>query len=327
MPGPIVKELLTSAPLQNVSIQYRNKSYIGDRVFPIIDTANPKAKITKYLKGAWFRNEAGVRAAGTRAKRGSFPVTEQSIATREYAFAKEVTDEDRKNAALPNAPALKPEMDAIEFCSDKIDLYKEIKIAQLIKDTTWIDGNATGEDVDGKWAAGTGNTFLADINTGQRAIQAATGLKANVLVIDYGTFMSLKEESTILDKIKYTQRGVLTVELLAALLELEEVLIGEALVNTAKETKAGTEWTGSKIWEVNATKGMGFLFHRAASPGLKTPSSGYQVRLYQEGGGLRRLSTWRESAEHQDVYEVAEETDIIVTGEDLGYKFRDTLLT
>jgi hypothetical protein len=327
MPGPIVKELLTSVPLQNVSIQYRNAGYIGDRVFPIIDTANPKAKITKYLKGAWFRNEAALRAAGARAKRGSFPTTEVSLSTNEFAFAKEVTDEDRKNAALPNAPALKPEMDAIEFASDKIDLYKEVVVAQNIKDTTWIDGNATGEDAEGLWAASGSNTFLADINTGQKAIQAATGLKANVLVIDYGTFMSLKAEATLLDKIKYTQRGVLTVDLLAALLELEEVLIGEALVNTAKETKAGTEWTGSKIWEVTATKGMGFLFHRAKSAGLKTPSSGYQVRLLQEGGGVRRLTTWREPAEHQDVYEAAEETDIVVTGSDLGYKWKDTLLT
>jgi len=326
MPGPIVKELLTSVPLQNVSIQYRNKSYIGDRVFPIIDTANPKAKITRYLKGAWFRNEAALRAAGSRAKRGSFPVDEIPLSTKEYAFAKEVTDEDRKNAALPNAPALKPEMDAIEYCSDKIDLYKEIVIAGAVKDTTWIDGNATGEDAEGGWAAAeSGNTFIADIITGQTAIQAATGQKANVLLIDYGTFMSLKEEKTILDKIKYTQRGVLTVDLLAALLELEEVLIGEALVNTAKETKAGTDWTALKIWEVNAGKGMGFLFHRASSPGLRTPSSGYQVRLLQEGGGVRRLSTWREPAEHQDVFEAAEETDIVVTGTDLGYKWRDTL--
>lgn len=326
MPGPIVKELLTSVPLQNVSVQYRNKGYIGDRVFPIIDTANPKAKITKYLKGAWFRNEAALRAAGARAKRGSFPTTEVSLSTKEYAFAKEITDEDRKNAALPNAPALKPEQDAIEFCLQKIDLYKEIVIAQLIKDTTWIDGNAAGEDAGGLWAASGSNTFLVDIMTGQKAIQAATGMKANVLLLDYGTFMSLKQESTILEKIKYTQRGVLTVDLLAALLELDEVLVGEALVNVAKETKAGTEWSAQKIWEVNATKGMGFLFHRASAPGLKTPSSGYQVRLLQEGGGVRRLSTWREAAEHQDVYEAAEESDIVVTGSDLAYKWCDTLL-
>jgi len=327
MPGPIIKELLTSIPLQNVSIQYRNKSYIGDRVFPIIDTANPKAKITKYHKGAWFRNEADLRAAGTRAKRGSYPVTEIPIATTEIAFAKEVTDEDRRNAQLPNAPALKPEMDAIEYCSDKIDLYKEIKIAQLIKANTWLDGNPTGVDADGKWAAGSGNTFLANIAEAQAAIQSQTGLKGNVLIIDYGTFMSLKQEATILDKIKYTQRGVLTVDLLAALLELDEVLIGEALMSTAKETKSGVEWSASRIWEVNASKGMGFLFHRPLSPGLKTPSAGYQVRLLQEGGSVRRLSTWREPAEHQDVYEVAEETDIVVTGLDLGYKWRDTLLT
>jgi hypothetical protein len=152
-------------------------------------------------------------------------------------------------------------------------------------------------------------------------------MRPNCLLLDLGTFLSLKEETTVLDKIKYTARGVLTTDILAALLELEEVILGEAFQNTAKETKAGTAFTASPLWEVNATKGMGFLFYRPAAAGLKTPAAGYQVRVKGDGGQVRRVQTWREAAEHQDVYEVAEETDILVTGADLGYKWCDTLLT
>ena len=36
---------------------------------------------------------------------------------------------------------------------------------------------------------------------------------------------------------------------------------------------------------------------------------------------------WREPAEHQDVYEVAEETDIVQTGSDLGFLWYDTIVT
>jgi hypothetical protein len=39
------------------------------------------------------------------------------------------------------------------------------------------------------------------------------------------------------------------------------------------------------------------------------------------------MSTWREKAEHQDVYEVAEETDIVCVSSDLGYLFADTYAT
>lgn len=328
MPDPIVKELLVAGPLQNASIAYRNPTYIADRVFPILDSVDPKAKIGRYLKGAWFRDEAAIRAAGGRAARGGYKVDLLSIATKEYAFAKDVTDEDRRFARSKNAPPLQPDQDAVEFCADKIDLSKERRVAALVTGTTWADGNSGGEDAEGLWSPVDGtNTFLADIRKGAKAIQSVTGFTPNTLLIDFATYNALKECAGILDKIKYTARGVLTTELLAALLDLEEVLVGGAIVNTAKETKAGTEFTSQYIWEVNSGKGMGFLFYRPRSPGLKTPSAGYQARVAYEDGQARRTTTWREPAEHQDVYEVAEETDIIATGADLGYLWKDTYAT
>lgn len=325
MPQPNVKDLIVAGPLANVSIAYRNMSYIADRVFPLIDKVSPRAKIARYLKGAWFRDEAAIRGAGGRAARGGYPVDLLSLATKEFAFAKEVTDEDRRFANESGAPPLKPDQDAIEFATDKVDLSKEGRVANLVIAGTW--SGVAGEDAAGLWAAGSGNTFLADVRARVETIRSNTGLKPNKLIIDFGTYNSLKEEATVLDKIKYTERGVLTKELLAAILELEEVLIGEAIKSTAKETKAGTEFTAANIWEKNAGKGSAFLYYSPSSPGLKTPSAGYQARVAYEDGQPRRTTTWREAAEHQDVYEVAEETDIVQTGADLGFMWYDTLLT
>jgi len=326
MPQPNVKELIVAGPLANVSIAYRNTNYIADRVFPIIDGVAPEAKIARYLKGAWFRDEAGIRGPGSRANRGGYPVDYINIATKEYAFAKEVTEEDREAVKVQGGPPLKPDQDAIEFASDKVDLKKERRVAALILGGTW--SGVAGEDAEGGWAASSGNTFLSDVRARVETIRSNTGLKPNVLVIDHGTYNSLKEESTVLDKIKYTERGVLTKELLAAILELDEVLIGEAIYSTAKETKAGTAFTAVNIWEKNAGKGSAFLFYRPSSPGLKIPSAGYQARTkYGDVGLPRRTTTWREAAEHQDVYEVAEKTDIVQTGADLGFLWYDTLQT
>lgn len=325
MPQPNVKELLVTGPLQNVSVAYRNKVYIGDRVFPILDGVDPKAKIAVYQKGAWFRDEAAIRAPGTRAPRGGFPMDWLSLATKEYAYAKEVTDEDRRFANSKNAPPMKPDQDALEFCADKIDLSKERRIASLVTSGTWVDGNVGGEDAQGLWSpAGGTNTFLTDIVTGRKAIQKATGLTPNGLVLDFATYEALKMCDAIIEKIKYTQRGVVTAEILASVCDLEEILVGEAIYSTAKETKAGTDFTARYIWEVNAGKGMGFLYVRPRSPGLKVISAGYQARTAYEDGSPRRTTTWREAAEHQDVYEVAEETDIIQVSAAAGYLFKDT---
>jgi hypothetical protein len=327
MGQPEMRGMLVAGPLGDVSIQYRNKSYIGDRVFPIADNVPLDAKIARYLKGAWFRDEAGIRAPGTRARRGGYPTDYISVALDEYAFAKEVTDEDRRIAAMKGAPPLQPDTDAIEFTADKIDLKKEILIAALIIATDWSGAGAGGEDAEGGWAAGGSNTFLADVSGRIETIRSKTGLRANRLAIDHGTYESLKSEATLLDRIKYTQRGVMTKEMIAAILELDEVLVGEAIKSTAAEAADGSDFTAANVWEVNAGKGMGFLFYAPPRIGLRVPSAGIQARAAYENGQARRSSTWRENAEHQDVYETAEQTDIVVTGTDLGFMWKDTLAT
>ena len=327
MAQPVVRSEIVAGPLANVSVAYRNMDYIADRVFPILDGGDPKAKITVYRKGAWFRDEAGIRAAGTRAKRGGYPLTSVSVSTDEYAFAKEVTDEDRRFAKSQGAPVLNPDQDAVEFASDKVDLKKERRVASLITAGTWADGNSGGVDAEGLWSpAGSTNTFLTDIATGKRALRDV-GLKATGLVIDYDTFLSLKECAAILDKIKYTQRAVYGAELLAALLELDEVLVGSAIYSDAEETAAGDDFNAVDIWAVNDGKGMGFLYHKPRKLGLKVVTAGLQVRIAYENGGPRRTSTWREKAEHQDVYEVAEDTDIVQVCADAGYLWNDTYTT
>ena len=327
MAQPDVKSEIIAGPLANVSVAYRNLDYIADRVFPILDGADPKAKITKYQKGAWFRDEAGIRAAGTRARRGGYPLTTVTVATDEYAFAKEVTDEDVRFSKAQGAPVLNPVQDAIEFATDKVDLKKERRVAALITAGTWGDGNAGGVDAEGLWSpAGDTNTFLTDIATGKRALRDV-GLKATGLLIDYDTYLSLKECEAILDKIKYTQRGVLGLELLAALLDLDEVLVGSAIYSDAEEVAAGTDFNAVDIWAVTDGKGMDFLYHKPKTIGIKVVTPGLQVRIAYENGAPRRTSTWREAPEHQDVYEVAEETDILQVCADAGYLWNDTYAT
>lgn len=328
MPQPDMRSTIVAGPLQNVSIQYKNKSYIADKVFPILNDVAPKAKIARYLKGAWFRDEAAIRGPGTKAARGGYPTDYLTINTVEYAFAKEVTDEDRKYAKVAGAPPLKPDQDAIEFCSDKIDLKKERRVAAEILAGTW-SGVTAGEDAAGLWAPNDNtNTFVLDMLERSEYIRSQTGFKPNVLVMDAGTYNKLKMNDALLERIKYTQRGVLSSDLIAAMFDLDQVLIGEAIYSTAKENKAGTDFTAQNIWEKNAGKGSAFLFYRAPSIGLKVPTAGLQARVkYDNGGSYRRLTTWREAAEHQDVYEAAEETDIVQTGADLGFLWADTLLT
>lgn len=326
MGQPNTRDLIVAGPLAYVSIAYRNRNYIADRVFPIIDGVDPKAKIARYVKGAWFRDEAGIRGPGGRAARGGHPIDFININTVEYAFAKEVTDEDRRYLSAANAPPLQPDQDAIEFCADKIDLKKERRMAALISGSIW--SGVTGEDAAGLWAPNDAtNTFISDVEARIETIRSNTGVRPNVLMLSANTLSSIKQLDAVMDRIKYTERGIVSAPLIAALFDLEEVLIGDAIYSTANEKADGSDFTSANVWEKNAGKGAAFLFYRPARPGLKTPSAGYQCRTAYEGGQPRRTTTWRESAEHQDVYEVAEETVIVQTGPDLGFYWYDTIQT
>ena len=323
--GDDVRSQIVAGPLANVSVAYRNKSYIADRLFTIINKVSPRAKITKYLKGAWFRDEAAIRAAGTDAARGTIPMDSVSVSTREYAFAKEVTDEDRRDAKVAGAPPLDPDNDAIEYASDKIDLKKERRVASLILDSTWC--GVAGEDAEGGWAAGDSNTFIDDVETRIETIRMNTGVRPNVLMLSANILPEIKQESTVLDRIKYTERGIVTAALLAAMFDLEECLVGDAIYSSAAEAAAGDDFTAVNVWEKNASKGSAFLCYRPKKPGLKIPAPGYQARVAYEDGQARRTSKWRENSRHQDVYEVAEETDILQTGSYLGFLWYDCIAT
>jgi hypothetical protein len=310
--------------LQNVSVQYRNPLYVADRVFPLISNCPPEAKIARYLKGAWFRDEAKMRGPGSEAARGGYPVDFLDVVPKEYAFAKEVPDEDREVANAQGGPPLQPDQDAIAFATDKLLMKREILCQALINATVWSGVAATGEDAQGLWAPpGSTNTLIADVKLRKETIRSATGIYPNVLLMDATTFSYVTECDAVLDKIKYTQKGVLTADLLASILGLDEVLVAGAIKSTAKELKTGLDFTAAPIWTVNTTKGMGFLFYRPPNPGLKVPSAGYIARsgLFPEG---IRVETWREDSKHQDVYEAAEKIHIVATGLDLGFQWSDT---
>jgi hypothetical protein len=266
-----------------------------------------------------------MRGPGSEAARGGYPVDFLDVVPKEYAFAKEVTDEDREVAGVMGGPPLQPDQDAIAFATEKLLMRREILCATLIKATVWSGVAASGEDAAGLWAPpGATNTFLTDVLARMGTIQSNTGLLPNCLLMDVGTYFGVSQCAEVLERIKYTQKVVFTSDLLGSLLNLD-VIVAPAVYSSAKELKTGLDFTAVRIWENTATKGMAYLFYRAPSPGLKAPSAGYIARSGLFPGGIR-VETWREDSKHQDVYEAAEKVHILATGLDLGFMWKDTLL-
>ena len=342
MSFPSSTSILIRGALQNVSVLYRNQSYIADAIFPLINGLNYQTKVLKYSKHPWFNlNIDGYRAENTTAKRVDMKVDTQNMDPREIAFGGVVSDELFFASNQPGNLPIQPISDTILLVSDYIDRFREKLVADTIFGTSdkyggiaWADG-ATGGTAPsggtGGWALdSTANSIITDVENAKATILGKTGLLPNVLEMDYKTFQNIKIHAVatggIFDRIKYTQTagsGQMTEGLLASLLGLDEVIVGKAIYTADKETKAGTMTTSTPIWDPNAS-GKAFLYYRPAAAGLKQVSPGYQYRVAYDGATWRRLISYREEWQHHSVYEVSEWVDIVPVSTDVGYLWKQT---
>jgi|GEM_PF-1293684 len=329
------KNIVTASALRNASIFYNTPEFIANQVFPVLQANSPTMKITKYLPADYFRNDADVRGEGGEAKRGGFKTTEVTYSAIETAYAVPITDELRRNAKKQSAQPLQPDIEAVELAKRKVLLKRESEVASLITAATWADGVSGGEDAAGAWASDAGtNTFLADIKTALQALRGkgiASGSNMEIrLLLDDLTFDEVTEISGVKDQFKYTSAESITPDMLARMLKIDKVIVPSVIENTAKETKAGTEFTASRVWKINANKGMALLYAYPKRLGLRVMSAGLIVNDRfdeEEGGGHERVMKWREAPNHQDVYEVAELRDQLQVCADAAYMFKDTIAT
>jgi len=268
---PTRQQIHIDKALTNISVKYVQDAsvYIADKVFPIVPVQKQSDRYFVYLKEDWFRDEAQERALGTESAGGDYTIDNTpTYFCRKYAYHKDVFEEDRTNADDP----LTPDIDAVEFVTDKLLLRREIEWAQnFFRPGVW------GFEYKGVSSNPTGNQFLQwndpnsdpirDITTFATNIQEVTGKRPNKLVIGQRVFDALKNHPDILDRIKYTQKGIVTTDLLAALFEVDQVLVASAIKNSAaKGLPANMEF----IFGNNA-----LLCYTVDRPSLKKPTAGY----------------------------------------------------
>ena len=71
MPDPTPRDLHVDQLLTQISIAFKNPSYIADQMFPMVPVRKQSDKIPKYDQSFWFRDQAVIRAPGTKSTGGS----------------------------------------------------------------------------------------------------------------------------------------------------------------------------------------------------------------------------------------------------------------
>lgn len=258
--------------LTNISVQYFNDpaNFVADQVFPSVPVQNQSDRYFVYLREDWFRDDAKERAMGTESAGGDYDVDNTpSYFCKKYAFHKDITEEERVNQ---NAP-LQPDADATAFVVDKIRLNKENNWAR----TFFVPGVWYQDLVGaGTGSAGTSVTYwddyansdpLKDIQTMATNMAEVTGKRPNTITMGRRVYDALLLHPDILDRIKFTQTGIMTRDLLTAFFDVERIYVAQAIQNTAvKGRDAQMQFMlGSNV----------LLSYTAPRPGLRTATAGY----------------------------------------------------
>ena len=258
--------------MTNISVAYMqdDKNFIADKVFPIIPVKRQSDVYYQYSRADFMRDEARERGAATESVGSDYGVEAQDpYFCKKHAFHTDLTPEERANYDEP----LDADKDATDFVTQKMLLRREMAWAsKFFKTGVWgteFTGNATADPATNKlayWNLPT-STPIEDVTNAGIEMASGTAFKPNTLVLSPYAFNALKNHEDILDRIKYTQKGIVTADLLATLFEVENVYVAWGVANTA--AKGATEAT-SFIMGKHA-----LLCYSNPAPALRKPSAGY----------------------------------------------------
>ena len=325
---PTAGDVHVNTPLTQISIAYLQSQdqFVAAQFAPVIPVSKQSDRYYVYNRGDFFRDQMQKRAPGTPAASTGYKVDNTPTYFCDgWAEAKPIPDQLRGNADA----VLNMDRDATEFLSQQALIRREkIFAANLFAAGKW------GTDVAGKAAAPGAGEFLQwndgastpieDIRAGKLAIKQATGYPANTLVISEPVWLKLVDHPDLVDRVKYGQTNGgparITREALAAILEIDRILVMGSIENTADEGQtAAHSFIGGK----NA-----MLCHVAPSPGLLTPSAAYTfgwTGYLGAGNEGNRVKRYRWEIIASDIVEIEMAFDIKLVATELGYFFKDAV--
>lgn len=231
--------------LTNVAIAYKNDTYIHDKIFPFLPVKKQSGKHFIYDQGR-FRINNTERAAGANSNEVTLKLTVgTAYFCEDHALKQFVPDEDRDNALTPTAPMV----DAAENVSDMMSVAQEKALADWMANTANLTQNTTLSGTS-QWSDYNNSDPFNDVQTGISTVHAAIFQNPNTLILGRAVYDKLIHHPDLLERVKYSARGVLTAELLKMLFQVDQILIAAAGYNSATEgqTDAMTYLWGKHAW-------------------------------------------------------------------------------
>lgn len=328
MANPTHSDLHVQAALTNLSIAFSNEdnNSVFDKVFPTVPVTKQADKYFVYDREDWLRTDAKRRAPGAEIAIGGYNLSEDSYFAERYGLGMDIDDPSRANAD----PAVSDlDGDAVAFLTEDLRIRMEKDwAAKYFVTGVWTGASSTTDMTGVAAAPSTATEFLQwnddastpiqDIRGEITSVAKRTGRKPNSLTLGVEVWTVLEDHPDLLDRIKFTEKGIVTTDLLASLLGLSNVWVGNMTENTAAEGG-----TASFSYQIGKSALLAYV---APNPGLRMPSAGYTFAWTgmagsPSGGRGARIKRYRLERNESDRIEAEIWKDFKVVSAPLGAFF------
>ena len=331
MPQPTLGDVHVNRPLTNVSVAYSQEAagveFVADRAFPGIPVESKSDLYYTYKRADFNRDEMQKRALATESAGSGYGLDSTGTYSCDvWALHKDVDDQIRANSDSP----LSPDRDATIFLTQKAMIRREnLWVSNYFKTGIWtgeLAGQATSDSTHvAYWDLSTSSPITDIRHAKTQARLNAGGFVPNIGVFSRPVFDKLVDHPDFIDRTKYGQTApnpaMATRRIIAEILELEEVLVMDAVYNTAAE---GATESNSYIGGLSAG-----LFYRPKNAGLMVPSAGYTFNwtglIGQTGGAGLRIKTFRMEHLTSDRVEIDSAFAMAQVSKDCGFFFNGVI--
>ena len=235
------------ADFQEFDLESEKKGYVALRVLPVIEAGLQSDNPGKLPIEALLFQADTKRNSAAGYNRGSYKFETFTYATSENGWEEPIDARDEKRYRH----ILQVDRIANARAAGIVARNQEQRAAALVFNTTTWTGAALTTAPTNEWDDATNAVPITDVEAAVKKIYEGSGLWANALVINRQVFRNLRNCNQVVDRIESAGAGSptkptdITEQMLAAVFDLQHIIVAGASKNSANEGQAATP---AQIW-------------------------------------------------------------------------------
>lgn len=277
------------------------QGFIAHRVLPVFDAAEQSGTYGKIPIEQLLQERDTKRSPGSGYSRGTFTFGEESFACKEHGAEEPVDDREAKMYAEYFDAELVATMRAFSV----VLRNAEKRAADALFNTSTFSATSVANE----WDDSANATPITDVEASVVRVYDGSGCWPNALIINRKVFRNLRNCAEVIDRINSAGAGNpskasdVTVAMLAAVFDLDHVLVAGGSRNSAKEGQSasiGQIWSGE----------YAMVAKIAESNDIREPCIGRTIHWGEDGSSVDgTVETYRDENVRSDIVRVRHDVD------------------